>query len=291
MRYTKTEETFVTMPVTYRGIRFRSKLEARWAVFFDLCGAEWEYEPDVSVPGVYYQPDFLVKDVLSIHGFCGDDNPAIPVIGNLFVEVKGRMSSEDAEKVEKFSEEHSILVVTDFPKGKAWSDLFRSAMDGVNRKKHKVNLQYNFDTVDGDAFELMPAVATRNGIPFMALVGADSNYERWADHKATERAYSIARNAKFDHGQAPSDEYIDAIHNIWMKRGYNSLGCSTTTSMEDEFRRERERDRMINLELEERFEWEKGHPEEMKDYKLGQRHPYYDWKAKNESKDQKTEAS
>lgn len=30
----------------YRGYRFRSRLEARWAVFFDALGLEWEYEPE-----------------------------------------------------------------------------------------------------------------------------------------------------------------------------------------------------------------------------------------------------
>lgn len=29
----------------YRGILFRSRLEATWAAFFDLIGMEWEYEP------------------------------------------------------------------------------------------------------------------------------------------------------------------------------------------------------------------------------------------------------
>lgn len=33
------------IPTEYKGITFRSKLEARWAVFFDTLGIEWEYEP------------------------------------------------------------------------------------------------------------------------------------------------------------------------------------------------------------------------------------------------------
>jgi hypothetical protein len=28
----------------YRGYRFRSRLEARWAVFFDVAGIPWQYE-------------------------------------------------------------------------------------------------------------------------------------------------------------------------------------------------------------------------------------------------------
>jgi hypothetical protein len=30
----------------YKGYRFRSRLEARWAVFFDASGIEFEYEPE-----------------------------------------------------------------------------------------------------------------------------------------------------------------------------------------------------------------------------------------------------
>lgn len=30
----------------YKGYRFRSRLEARWAVFFDHLGIEWQYEPE-----------------------------------------------------------------------------------------------------------------------------------------------------------------------------------------------------------------------------------------------------
>jgi hypothetical protein len=33
------------LPTKYSGIVFRSRLEARWAVFFDTLGIEWEYEP------------------------------------------------------------------------------------------------------------------------------------------------------------------------------------------------------------------------------------------------------
>ncbi len=31
---------------TYRGCRFRSRIEARWAVFFDTLGIKWWYEPE-----------------------------------------------------------------------------------------------------------------------------------------------------------------------------------------------------------------------------------------------------
>lgn len=46
----------------YKGYRFRSRLEARWAVFFDRLELDWEYEPEGFDLGQfgYYLPDFKV---------------------------------------------------------------------------------------------------------------------------------------------------------------------------------------------------------------------------------------
>lgn len=45
------------IPTEYRGVHFRSRLEARWACWFDLVGWPWTYEP-LELSG--YIPDFLV---------------------------------------------------------------------------------------------------------------------------------------------------------------------------------------------------------------------------------------
>ena len=45
----------------YAGHRFRSRLEARWAVFFDTLGVRWEYEPEgYATSAGPYLPDFLL---------------------------------------------------------------------------------------------------------------------------------------------------------------------------------------------------------------------------------------
>lgn len=45
----------------YAGYRFRSRLEARWAVFMDRLNVPWDYEPEgYLVDDVPYLPDFLV---------------------------------------------------------------------------------------------------------------------------------------------------------------------------------------------------------------------------------------
>lgn len=45
------------IPTTHRATRFRSRLEARWAAFFDTIGWRWEYEP-FDLNG--YIPDFAI---------------------------------------------------------------------------------------------------------------------------------------------------------------------------------------------------------------------------------------
>lgn len=83
----------------YNGYKFRSRLEARWAVFFDTLGVEYEYEPEgFELPsGKRYLPDFRVK----CWGKRGhiDNKPF-----DLYIEVKGKMSDDDYERICEFAE-------------------------------------------------------------------------------------------------------------------------------------------------------------------------------------------
>lgn len=76
----------------YRGFYFRSRLEARWAVFFDGLGVKWEYEVegfDLGAAG-WYLPDFWLPDL----GFYMEVKPSsvdpydiatkMPMIGDWF---------------------------------------------------------------------------------------------------------------------------------------------------------------------------------------------------------------
>lgn len=47
----------------YNGIRFRSRLEARWAFFFAELGVKWQYEPEgFQLSSGWYLPDFWLPD-------------------------------------------------------------------------------------------------------------------------------------------------------------------------------------------------------------------------------------
>lgn len=73
------ERTRTGIETLYRGIRFRSRLEAKWACFFDLMQWQWEYEP---FDAAGYIPDFVLLG-------------ADPVL----VEVKPATSPEDFNTV------------------------------------------------------------------------------------------------------------------------------------------------------------------------------------------------
>lgn len=58
------ETEYPAIETVYKGYRFRSRLEARWAVYFDALGIRYEYEPqgfDLGAVG-YYLPDFYLPD-------------------------------------------------------------------------------------------------------------------------------------------------------------------------------------------------------------------------------------
>lgn len=77
--------TIKAIETVYKGYRFRSRLEARWAVFFDTLGIEWQYELegfDLGESG-WYLPDFFLPQ------------------SSWFVEVKpsNHISEEDQAKI------------------------------------------------------------------------------------------------------------------------------------------------------------------------------------------------
>lgn len=80
------DSTITPIETVYKGYRFRSRLEARWAVFFDVMGIKWEYEPEgfELSDGSLYLPDFYLTE------------------SKAFFEAKGIMSETDKQKINTF---------------------------------------------------------------------------------------------------------------------------------------------------------------------------------------------
>lgn len=54
----------IPIDTEYKGYYFRSRLEARWAVFFEKMGWNWEYEVEgFKLPSGNYLPDFYFPDI------------------------------------------------------------------------------------------------------------------------------------------------------------------------------------------------------------------------------------
>jgi len=52
------------IPTPYKGRQYRSRLEARWAAFFDLLGWHTEYEP-IDFDG--WIPDFVINEAETVY--------------------------------------------------------------------------------------------------------------------------------------------------------------------------------------------------------------------------------
>ena len=82
----------------YKGYRFRSRLEARWAVFFDHLGLRWDYEPEgFELPSGRYLPDFFIH----WEGPKSERLQQFPTVG-YWVEIKGAPPS--AAELQRLSE-------------------------------------------------------------------------------------------------------------------------------------------------------------------------------------------
>lgn len=194
--------TYTAIPTEYKGYRFRSRLEARWAVFFDACEVKWEYEPEgFKLPnGQLYLPDFL------LHG-CAGRSPS-----DLYIEVKGKMTEADAEKILQFSGlkyfeiceiVNPILVVAGIPDGDCIDDIdnFCQEMGYRGFPEIKASIYpFNFVTIDGDYFVAHPGINKKGQFE---LFGDDSSYTSDRDDQATLHAFKLARQARFEHGEQP----------------------------------------------------------------------------------------
>lgn len=180
----------------YNGYRFRSRLEARWAVFFDEIGAEYEYEPQgyKLSDGTLYLPDFLLKNV---RGRGCDE---------MFVEIKGVLTNDDLHKIELFSGGYPIIIFGKIPD---CTRIERHFVPCLNRyvgpwwefdfDKDNDERYYNLEYSEGDYYWTAPKAAKGGGL----VLDYPDNPFNYIDEDLTAKAYIAAKQARFEHGETP----------------------------------------------------------------------------------------
>ena len=187
--------TIKAIETKYKGYRFRSRLEARWAVFFDALGLDWEYEPegfDLG-DGVWYLPDFRVK---------------YPDGSIEWLEVKGDISSvsvDECRKIFEFSKHNRIIVLDGTPRGTMFQgfDPWQHDGDGCDR--------LTIELIVSDLRGLASVKQNnRSGYSLWSYKGRPW-WDEWVNFRDcpemglpdVEYAAKKARSARFEHGESP----------------------------------------------------------------------------------------
>lgn len=186
----------------YKGYRFRSRLEARYAVFFDALGVKWEYEKegfDLGKHGLYL-PDFWLPHLCLW----------VEIKGELTWETKGnyRMSPE-LTMCENFRnvQEWPIACVVGTPGAEqvyfyAW-DVTDSSGGSYSDDDSRWCVSNGVVTLDVNQGRSDRVFLSDN------LCGIDMPwfgypYQYGADRLPIEYAYTAAKSARFEHGEQPN---------------------------------------------------------------------------------------
>ena len=165
----------------YNGYRFRSRLEARWAVFFDEMGIKYEYEPEgyVLPDGSKYLPDFRLLNVR--HRSYDDEWEPV------YVEVKGIMSPYDKKRIKQFP--RPLIVLGSLP---------ANCDECFDKHYETCGVFYSFSYMDNDNY---PAVfSVHKGIPWIA----GPQHDEFDGGFTMDKALLKARQARFEHGETPT---------------------------------------------------------------------------------------
>lgn len=180
---------------SYKGYKFRSRLEARWAVFFDAMGFEYQYEPE----GFHlnnrlkYLPDFWLPWV------------------EMYAEVKPtQLKGKDREKV------IALVLAT----GKPCLQLigppdFRPywAIEAAEDGSPPSVVEYDY------------AIISKNYLGehrFWSFCAGTHETEDQFGQDYRDAVYA-SRQARFEHGEKPLLEVIDQLESVVKQLGYSLI--------------------------------------------------------------------
>lgn len=219
--------TIKPIETLYRGHYFRSKAEARFAVFLDCLGVKWDYEPqgfDLG-NGLKYLPDFKIYNVEiwdENRDKCNYDTYEPKMLDHIWVEVKGmwkgdkpgELSDFDYAKIKSFVFDKSGSVINPLwvagncytldPRN--WQDFSSCAVD-----RGPQNLVNTFRTITGADKDLYPVcpqygklvLAITNDCHYLVPSCGYNAYDRDGAYDFCDNVINALEEAgryKFDHG-------------------------------------------------------------------------------------------
>lgn len=155
----------------YNGYKFRSRLEARWAVFFDTLGVEYLYEPEGFdlENGIWYLPDFYLPTT------------------EIWIEIKSTKPSEDEiAKARRLHEQSKKIVVIFIGGNFKLKSLWAIAFPGDKNKKI-----LRLEDVTG----IFGYIRQMSGVENLLSIGK------------INQALNVARQARFEHRKKWNEKY------------------------------------------------------------------------------------
>ncbi|WP_369064760.1 PDDEXK family nuclease [Burkholderia gladioli] len=179
----------------YAGYRFRSRLEARWAVFFDALGIRWEYEPEGFELGFgeRYLPDFFLRVSAEVEARRGWQGKGY----GYWAEIKAEMPTGDEirklEAVCRSTQHHGYLFY------------------GTPGENPWLNIDFRPPQLEGraavDAFTKQfgkPGFKLQEHLHLAAIISMCANGSDAPE--AVDAAINAARGARFEFGESGAAE-------------------------------------------------------------------------------------
>lgn len=110
------------IPTVYEGVQFRSRLEARYAMFFDEHRIRWAYEVEgFEIDGVRYLPDFWLADSRAYFEVKGphQERVELPKLWQDFIDARNQSPADIEDVLFVVGNEMGELRVGNQPPGSA----------------------------------------------------------------------------------------------------------------------------------------------------------------------------
>lgn len=196
----------------YNGYKFRSRLEARWAVFFDAIGVKYEYEPEGLLlhDGTKYLPDFYLpqfkcyfevkRNPGNIWRSCLPDDPEF---AEAIRKIRSGMENDEWAGIICFGDpyDHTMFIFC-----QEYNDSSGGSYDGM-----PVVFGHWINTRDPMLFSWWDCrdrtfLTTFGGDSFQIPMITDCDYQYLENPFVTKRIIDAelkARQARFEHGESP----------------------------------------------------------------------------------------